>query len=364
MNYLVISEMILFAVYSFYIYEADNSARNIFLLIGIIYACLKLLFYIFYDKKASKVLSVASLLLSGVSLFYFYPMALFFPLSLNQVNSDIVKKRWPVYLISLAWLFILPKSFILIYALVFGFAALVFSMQHAGSQKIAELNTKIEKLSRSHYNMKEQLENYNQEAESITYQSQLEERNKLSQALHDELGHTLSGNILRLEAIKYVIDKDGEKSRNMLQEVIENLRTGMDSIRNILKSAKPEISTVNIASMQTMIDNVKTQSDINIKIKFNSDISTISQVMWQAIIPNIKESLTNMMKYSGADNCEIQFAKHNKFYRITIKDDGNGCKNIVKGLGMVGIEERMAALNGHAIFDSTNGFSVTMIFPL
>jgi len=364
MNYLVISEMIFFAAYSFFIYEADAATRNIFLLIGIIYACLKLLFYIFYDKKVSKALCAVSLVLSCISLFFFYPMALFFPISLNQVNAVIIKKGWLVSTISLVWLFILPTSFILIYLLVFGFSVLIFGMQQSTTQKTAELNAKIEKLNRNHNNIKEQLENYNQAAESITYQSQLEERNKLSQALHDELGHTLSGNILRLEAIKYMIGKNSEKSTGMLQEVIENLRSGMDSIRNILKSAKPEISTVNIASMQAMIDNVKTQSDVNIKLKYNSDISEISQGMWQAIIPNIKESLTNMMKYSGADNCEIQFAKHNKFYRVSIKDDGSGCKNIVKGLGMAGIEERMAALNGQAIFDSTSGFSVTMIFPL
>ena len=150
----------------------------------------------------------------------------------------------------------------------------------------------------------------------------------------------------------------------MLQEVINNLRNGMDSIRIILKSVKPEISTVNIANLQLIIDNVRKQSDVNIKLKFNSDITYISQNIWHIIISNTKEALTNMMKYSKAKNCEIEFTKLNKLYRVSVRDDGVGCELINKGLGILGIEERMALIKGNAIFDSKDGFSVTMIFPI
>lgn len=364
MNYLVLTEIVLFVVYAFEVYILNAAATNVYLLIAIIYACLKLLLYIFYDKKICKYLSVTLLLYTGISAWFFYPMALFFPLCLNQTNLFTIKKGWLISVVSLLWIYALPSDFVLIFMLAFGFTTIIAYMQNEHTQDVVRLDKIAEDARKAQIKMNEQLETYSQVAENITYQSQLEERNKLSQTLHDELGHTLSGNILRLEAIKLVLDKDTDKSKNMLQEVISNLRSGMNSIRNILKSAKPEISTVNIANLQLIIDNVKKQSDVNIKIKYNSDINLINQSMWQAIIPNIKEALTNMMKYSNAENCDIEFTKLNKLYKVSVKDDGRGCEIVSKGLGMVGIEERSALIGGNAIFDGSSGFSVTMIFPI
>lgn len=364
MNYLVLTEIILFVVYAFEIYVLDADATNLYLLIAIIYACLKLLLYILYDKEYRKHLSIVLLLFAGVSAWLFYPMALFFPLCLNQTNIFTIKKGWIISALALLWLYVLPSDFMLVYILALGFTTIIVYMQNEHSSDIKRLDKKAEDARKAQLKMNEQLETYSQIAENITYQSQLEERNKLSQTLHDELGHTLSGNILRLEAIKLVLSKDTDKSKNMLQEVINNLRSGMNSIRNILKSAKPEISTVNIANLQIVIDNVKKQSDVNIRLKYNSDINEINQSMWQVIIPNIKEALTNMMKYSNAENCDIEFTKLNKLYRISVRDDGRGCTSIEKNLGMVGIEERTALIGGNAIFDGGSGFSVTMIFPI
>lgn len=364
MNYLVFSEMMFLAVYAFEVFRGGGAVNNLYLLFALIYACLKLLLYVFYDKKIRKALSIIVLLYVGVIGWFYYPITLFFPMSLNQTNLLTIKKGWAVSLVSLLWLFVLPTDFMVEFLLIFGFSTLMLFMQkeHLELNRIYE--DKIDDLERSNSRIAEQLDSYSQVTENITYQSQLEERNKLSQTLHDELGHTLSGNILRLEAVKLVLDKDTDKSKKMTQEVIDNLRSGMDSIRDILKAAKPEVSTVNIANLKLIIDKVKQQSDVNIKLNYNSDVSHINQSMWQAIIPNIKEALTNMMKYSQAENCEIEFAKLNKIYRVKVKDDGIGCKSVSKGLGMVGIEERMALIGGNAIFDGGNGFSVTMIFPV
>ncbi|MEX1377431.1 MAG: histidine kinase [Eubacteriales bacterium] len=364
MNYFVILEFVLLCVYTVENIKADTVYTNLYWLLILIYACLKLLFYIVFEKKISRRFIVVITLLVGVIGWFYYPILLFFPLCINQANLFSINKRWAISLVTLLWLFVIPIDFLMIYllSLVFSFI-LVFALKEY-SERIDMLEEKLEKTQVSNNTIKNQLDSFSQASETIAYQSQLEERNKLSQTLHDELGHTLSGNILRLEAIKMIIDKDGEKASSMLQEVIGNLRRGMDSIRSILKSIKPEISTINISNLKIIIENVKNQSNVNIALNYNSDISEITPQMWQVIIPNIKEALTNMMRYSNADNCEIDFVKLNKVYRITVKDDGVGCENIKKGLGILGIEERMISLGGNAIFDSKNGFSTTMIFPI
>ncbi|WP_164958210.1 histidine kinase dimerization/phosphoacceptor domain-containing protein [Clostridium estertheticum] len=71
------------------------------------------------------------------------------------------------------------------------------------------------------------------------YMSQLEERNKIAQEIHDNIGHTLSGGIMQLEGAKLLLDIDLPKSKSMVQSTINVLREGMDNIRITLKNIKP-----------------------------------------------------------------------------------------------------------------------------
>jgi signal transduction histidine kinase len=50
--------------------------------------------------------------------------------------------------------------------------------------------------------------------------------------------------------------------------------------------------------------------------------------------------------------------------RVEVKDNGRGVQKITKGLGIIGMEERTAAINGTIIVDGTDGFSVTMLLPV
>lgn len=52
---------------------------------------------------------------------------------------------------------------------------------------------------------------------------------------HDKLGHNINGSVYQLEAIKVLMEKGPETSRKMIQAVIDQLRSGMDEIRGILK---------------------------------------------------------------------------------------------------------------------------------
>ena len=53
----------------------------------------------------------------------------------------------------------------------------------------------------------------------------------------------------------------------------------------------------------------------------------------------------------------------NTFIKAVVSDNGKGAAKVVKGLGIVGMEERTAAVSGTVIVDGTNGFSVTTLIP-
>lgn len=88
----------------------------------------------------------------------------------------------------------------------------------------------------------------------IEYNAKLNERNIISQKLHDKIGHTITGSLIQLEAIKLLIKEDIKVS-NMLGTVINSLREGMGDIRGVLKSIKPNKVEISINKIRFILSN-------------------------------------------------------------------------------------------------------------
>lgn len=200
--------------------------------------------------------------------------------------------------------------------------------------------------------------------DEISTISRLEERNVIAQQLHDKLGHTISGNIIQLEAVATLMDYDQEKAKERLLGVKNNLGNGMDEIRALLKSMKPETSALNINKIKTMVQETEAQSNIRISLTYDDVIKVIPYQAWKVIMTNTRESLTNMMKYAGATRCSIDISRLNKKIRIHISDNGKGCGPIKKGMGLKGMEERLLAIGGRLMVDGSDGFNTVMLIDL
>ncbi|MDK2564668.1 histidine kinase [Romboutsia sedimentorum] len=200
----------------------------------------------------------------------------------------------------------------------------------------------------------------------LNYQHQevikIEERNILSQKLHDKIGHTIVGSIMQLEALKIIMNSDIDKSKFILDKICDNLRNGMDDIRTTLRKTKPIQSELGIENLRLILDEFSKEYKIKNKIDIEGDMKEINIIYWKVILNSINEILTNTIKYSNADLITVNISVLNKIIRIHIKDNGNVCKNIEKGLGLIGIEERVINSGGNVYFNNEDGFSTLIIF--
>jgi signal transduction histidine kinase len=90
----------------------------------------------------------------------------------------------------------------------------------------------------------------------------------------------------------------------------------------------------------------------------------ITPIQWKIITENVTEALTNALKYSRATEISIEIHVLNRMVKAEVKDNGKGAQKVVKGLGIMGMEERTASVNGTVIVDGTNGFSVMTLLPI
>ena len=191
----------------------------------------------------------------------------------------------------------------------------------------------------------------------------LEERASLSQTLHDKLGHNINGSIYQLEGVKVLMDSDPEKSRSMIQAVIDQLRTGMDEIRAILRKERPKKREMALLQLYKLCEDCNNKG---VETEFNSegDTSRISDELWEVILDNAFEAVTNSMKYAKCSHIFIRLVVMNRMVRCSITDDGIGCKEIHDGMGISGMRNRVRGVGGTLGFETEAGFTVTMFLPI
>ena len=192
----------------------------------------------------------------------------------------------------------------------------------------------------------------------------LEEKNRISQALHDKLGHSINGSLFQLEAAKVLMDKDKEQSGKILQEVIDNLRGSMDEIRVIIRNERPDKKRMALASLQTLCSECEEKYHIHMELQMDGDEKSIPEPIWEVILDNTFEAVTNALKYSGCDTITITIAVLGAVVRATIHDNGRGAKNMEEGMGISGMKARVRKVNGYIDIESQTGFTINMILPL
>ena len=212
--------------------------------------------------------------------------------------------------------------------------------------------------------MEEKVSNFNKYLEQNKVVISLRERNIMAQKLHDHLGHRITSSIMQLEVTKETLGKNNEISMKYLLSAMENLRVGMEEIRTVLRNVKPKDRTITIENIKKLLLEFQDNSGIKTYFYLEGEVEKLGVKRLIVIEENIKEALTNTLKYSKASQINVSILIYNKVARIEIKDNGQGSSNIKKGLGLIGMEERLEKINGNMKIDGSDGFTLNMILNL
>lgn len=191
----------------------------------------------------------------------------------------------------------------------------------------------------------------------------LEEREQLSQQLHDKLGHSINGSIYQLEAIKVLMEKDPTASRTMLQAVIDQMRGGMDEIRAILRKERPKKYRIAMIQLEKLCEDCR-HKGVDTALTTEGDLSQVPEKYLEILLDNAYEAVSNSMKYAKCTAISISIRVLNQMVRCSIADNGIGCREIVDGMGISGMRRRIREVNGVIDFETEIGFTINMLLPL
>lgn len=197
----------------------------------------------------------------------------------------------------------------------------------------------------------------------IAENQMLEERAELSQTLHDKLGHNINGSVYQLEAVKVLLEKEPEVSRKMVQAVIDQLRSGMDEIRVILRKERPKKYKLAVLQLEKLCEECRAKG-VDAELIAEGELKDIPEKYLEVILDNAYEAVSNSMKYAKCSRIKISIHVLNKMIRCSISDNGIGCKEIIDGMGISGMRKRIREINGILDFETEVGFTINMLLPL
>ena len=184
------------------------------------------------------------------------------------------------------------------------------------------------------------------------------ERRRISLELHDRLGQDLA--LLSIQ-IERLIQKAPE-SQAQLNEQLQVLSTRTKELSSKVQTLSHQLHPAQlvhlglVAASRSLCHEVSQSSDIQIDFS-HSDVSrSISPEVSTCLYRVLQESLTNVVKHSGAKTAQVELAGSPSEIQLQILDSGVGfdpkSTGSRGGLGLVGMRERLSLLGGELLIES------------
>lgn len=202
--------------------------------------------------------------------------------------------------------------------------------------------------------------------------AQEEERRRISRELHDQMGQHLNALMLGLKNLSVACGNGASphtKSFHRLQELTEQL---MDKTHHLAWVLRP--AALDDLGLQTAVSNYveKWSEHSGITADFHShglQKQRLSPPIETAVYRIVQEALNNVLKHAGANRVSVLLELRYNQLRAIVEDDGQGfdveavrfASDQGRGLGLLGMQERVAALGGNLEIESHPKTGTTLV---
>lgn len=198
----------------------------------------------------------------------------------------------------------------------------------------------------------------------------LDDRERLSQDLHDHVIQSIYAIGMALESCHYLIEKDPGLVALRLQSSIADLNGVMKEVRNYIEWASPTL-TGSDQLREALEDLVRTiPSARPLAIRLEIDPSTEGQLTAEEathVLQIAREAVSNSLRHSGAKTGAVSLCKTDGGLRLEVRDDGGGFDTKSgegHGLGLRNMAARASKLDATLTVLSESGRGTQIILDI
>jgi signal transduction histidine kinase len=196
--------------------------------------------------------------------------------------------------------------------------------------------------------------------------AQEEERKRLSRELHDEVGQSMSAMLVELGELDAVLPQDA-KVRARLASFRKQAETSVRSVRDMALLLRPSMldDLGLVAALKWQGREVARRTGLRVRVDADDAGDPLPDSHRTCIYRVVQEALNNCVKHAGATSVRVALKQPPGALELTIQDDGTGFDpSTEKGLGLLGMEERVTRLGGSLGVESSRGHGTILSIHL
>jgi signal transduction histidine kinase len=199
--------------------------------------------------------------------------------------------------------------------------------------------------------------------------AQEEERRRISHELHDQMGQYLSTLMLRLKTLR-PLAAGHEQARDILRKLEELTGRLVDEAHHLAWELRP--AALDDLGLHTALQNYaeKWSERSGVAVDFHGsglERQRLPPEVETTIYRVVQEALTNVFKHAEAKRVSVIVERRRNQVLVIVEDDGKGFEveevvpapGLGRGLGLLGMRERVALVGGALSLDSSPGGGTT-----
>jgi two-component system sensor histidine kinase TtrS len=202
-------------------------------------------------------------------------------------------------------------------------------------------------------------------------QVQEDERHRLARELHDELGQCITAIQADAETIQE-LSKNCDARLTTSAHAITGVSSRIyDVVHSMMQRLRPS-ALDDVGFVETLKEEVHAwqvrQPNTDYRLNINGNLDMLGEIVNISLYRIVQECLTNIAKHAQATEVDIQLGivadDHAQEVCVEVQDNGVGMKSQTQslggGFGLIGIRERVEALNGSFEFSADPGAGMTI----
>lgn len=194
--------------------------------------------------------------------------------------------------------------------------------------------------------------------------AQEQERKSISRELHDEVGQTLNALLVDAGNLQKRIPESDAQSRELLNSIQRLADTSVNEIRDIALLLRPSmLDDLGLtAAIQWQAREVSRRTGLAVTVSAETVADDLPEGLSICLYRIAQEALQNVTRHAQAKTVHIELTQSLDRLVLSVHDDGIGfdAEN-VRGLGAVGMEERLRQMGGALRITSQRGKGTTLV---
>jgi signal transduction histidine kinase len=176
-------------------------------------------------------------------------------------------------------------------------------------------------------------------------------RRRVERDLHDGAQQRLVGLSLGLRMLEDRC-RDVPGASEDVEALQVELRSALRELRELARGLHPQI--LSEEGLGAAIESLAERSTVPVSVSVE-DHERLPEPVEATAYFVVAEALTNVSKYSHASSASVAVARANGSLLVDVEDDGVGGATVGGGSGLLGLEDRVAALGGTLAVRSRSG---------